>query len=143
MVQAIDEAINILDPVSMGQIPLAPPQPTYSLLPTSVGITVRPNFNQNIDYDSEDENNDEIEASEQAQSSSDSSTAVTRFLIKHLPKQLTQLRNEKHKLEDKIHDFEQIVSEQRMQMAEHERRVELERSKTKKLEERQKQVRKI
>jgi len=140
MVQAIDEAIHILDPVSMGQIPSAPPQPTYSLLPTSIGITVRPNFNQNIDYDSEDDNNDEIEASEQTQSSSDSSTAVTRFLIKHLPKQLTQLRNEKHKLEDKVHDFEQIVSEQRMQMAEHERRVELERSKTKKLEERQKQA---
>jgi hypothetical protein len=50
------------------------------------------------------------------------------------------LRNEKHELEDKIHDFEQIVSEQRMQMSEHERRVEVERSKTKTLEERLIQV---
>merc|ERR1712080_468936 len=54
----------------------------------------------------------------------DNSAAVTRYLIKHLPKQLTQLREEKHQLEDKIHDLELIVSEQRMQMAEHERRVE-------------------
>merc|ERR1711974_333202 len=53
-----------------------------------------------------------------------SSAAVTRFLIKHLPKQLSQLRDEKVQLEDKIHDLELVVSEQRMQMAEHERRVE-------------------
>jgi len=141
MILAIDEAINILDPVSSGNIPLAPPQPTYSLLPPSIGISVRPNFNQDVNNDFDDvdndENNDDISENNQAPvQSSDSSTAVTRYLIKHLPKQLTQLRNEKHELEDKIHDFEQIVSEQRMQMAEHERRVEIERSKTKKLEER-------
>ena len=139
MVLAIDEAINILDPVSMGQIPLAPPQPTYSLLPPSIGITVRPNFNQNID-DASNNDNDEAANEQASEQSTESSTAVTRFLIKHLPKQLTQLRNEKHELEDKIRDFEQITSEQRMQMAEHERRVEVERSKTKKMEERLKQV---
>ena len=76
-------------------------------------MTVRPNFNQHIGDDSDDDDdNDDTATSEQApQQSSDSSTAVTRFLIKHLPKQLTQLRNEKHELEDKILDFEQIVSE--------------------------------
>ena len=44
------------------------------------------------------------------------------------------LRNQKHELEDKIHDLEQVVSEQRTQMAEYERRAELERSRAKKLE---------
>ena len=33
---------------------------------------------------------------------------VNRFLIKHLPKQLSQLRNEKVQLEDKIHDLELV-----------------------------------
>jgi len=68
-------------------------------------------------------------------SGQDGSTAVTRYLIKHLPKQLTQLRNQKHELEDKIHDLEQVVSEQRSQMMEYERRAEIEKSKAKKLEE--------
>eukprot|EP00092_Neocalanus_flemingeri_P014300 GFUD01015421.1.p1 GENE.GFUD01015421.1~~GFUD01015421.1.p1 ORF type:complete len:561 (-),score=186.37 GFUD01015421.1:60-1574(-) len=139
MVLAIDEAINILDPVSLGQIPLAPPQPTYSLMPPSIGITVRPNFNQTNDEES-DTDDDRAQNEQVPMLSTESSTAVTRFLIKTLPKQLTQLRNEKHKLEDKIHDFEQIISEQRMQMSEHERRVEVERSKTKKMEERLKKV---
>ena len=71
----------------------------------------------------------------------DTSTAVTRYLIKHLPKQLTQLRNQKHELEDKIHDLEQVVSEQRSQMAEYERRAELEKSRSKKLEDSLNQVR--
>eukprot|EP00092_Neocalanus_flemingeri_P004813 GFUD01005181.1.p1 GENE.GFUD01005181.1~~GFUD01005181.1.p1 ORF type:complete len:1051 (+),score=335.48 GFUD01005181.1:44-3196(+) len=139
MVLAIDEAINILDPVSLGQIPLAPPQPTYSLLPPSIGMIVRPNFNQTNDGENENDD-DRVENEEDPVQSTDNSTAVTRYLIKHLPKQLTQLRNEKLALEDKIHDFEQIVSEQRMQMSEHERRVEVERSKTQKMEERLKKV---
>merc|ERR1719154_26118 len=93
--------------------------------------------------ESEDEQTDEAEENDMIpEQSTDNSTAVTRFLIKHLPKQLTQLRNEKHQLEDKIHDFETIISKQRMQMAEHERRVEVERSKTKKLEDRLKQIEK-
>ena len=77
-------------------------------------MTVRPNFNQHIGHDSDDDDddNDDTAASEEVpQQPSESSTAVIRFLIKHLPKQLTQLRNEKHELEDKILDFEQIVSE--------------------------------
>ena len=45
------------------------------------------------------------------------------------------LRNQKHELEDKIHDLEHVVTEQRAQMAEYERRAELERSRAKKLEE--------
>ena len=139
MVLAIDEAINILDPIAMGQMPLAPSQPTNSLFP-AIGNQGAPSFIENLDESYDEGNNDEAFASEQPPQSSDSSTEVTRFLIKHLPKQLTQLRNEKHELEDKIHDFEQVVSEQRMQMSEHERRVEVERSKTKKLEERLIQV---
>ena len=70
----------------------------------------------------------------------DSSTAVTRYLIKHLPKQLTQLRNQKHELEDKITDLEQVISEQRTQNAEYERRAELERSRARKLEDRLREI---
>ena len=33
---------------------------------------------------------------------------LIRFLIKHLPKQLSQLRDEKVQLEDKIHDLELV-----------------------------------
>jgi predicted RNase H-like nuclease (RuvC/YqgF family) len=120
-------------------MPLAPSYPNSSIFP-STGNQDTPSFIENLDESDDEENNDEAFDSEQAPQSSDSSTEVTRFLIKHLPKQLTQLRNEKHELEDKIHDFEQIVSEQRMQMSEHERRVEVERSKTKTLEERLIQV---
>jgi len=128
MVLAIDEAINILDPVAMGQIPLAP----FLFSPQNDS-----DMHEDMDEErDDDENSDEAATSTHVPESSDSSADVTRFLIKHLPKQLTQLRNEKHELEDKIHDFEQVVSEQRMQMNEHERRVEVERSKTKKLEER-------
>jgi len=134
LVLAIDEAINILDPVSMSQLPLAPLQPNNSFFPSPLETQNVPNTRDNESDD--DENTEEAVGSADVPESSDSSAEVTRFLIKHLPKQLTQLRNEKHELEDKIHDFEQIVSEQRMQMSEHERRVEIERSKTKKLEER-------
>ena len=73
--------------------------------------------------------------------SQDSSTAVTRYLIKHLPKQLTQLRNQKHELEDKITDLEQVISEQRTQNAEYERRAEVERTRARRLEDRLREVR--
>merc|ERR1719220_828425 len=73
-------------------------------------------------------------ASSQPAPAPETSTAVTRYLIKHLPKQLTQLRNQKHELEDKIHDLEQVVSEQRTQMAEYERRAEVEKTRARKLE---------
>lgn len=141
LVLAIDEAINILDPVSMSQLPLAPLQPNNYLFPSPLESQNLPNARVDAGGESEDEETtEEAVGSAVLPESSDSSAEVTRFLIKHLPKQLTQLRNEKHELEDKIHDFEQIVSEQRMQMSEHERRVELERSKTKKLEERLKML---
>ena len=142
LVLAIDEAINILDPMSMNRMPLSSPQPLTTLAQPLMGFQERRNENEESDNDYESEVNidDEVEYEQVPQSSSDSSAEVTRFLIKHLPKQLTQLRNEKHELEDKIHDFEQVVSEQRMQMAEHERRVEVERSKTKRLEDRLSEV---
>jgi len=138
LVLAIDEAINILDPVSMSQLPLAPLQQNNSFFPSPMESQNVPHTRDNESDD--EENTEEAVGSADLPESSDSSAEVTRFLIKHLPKQLTQLRNEKHELEDKIHDFEQIVSEQRMQMSEHERRVEMERSKTKKLEERLKML---
>tara|TARA_Y100001956_G_C4033173_1_gene147215 strand:- start:409 stop:549 length:141 start_codon:yes stop_codon:yes gene_type:complete len=43
-------------------------------------------------------------------------------LIKHFPKQLTALRNQKYELEDNIHYHKQVVSEQRTQISEYERR---------------------
>lgn len=43
-------------------------------------------------------------------------------MIKHFPKQLTALRNQKYELEDNIHNHKQVVSEQRTQISEYERR---------------------
>ena len=44
-------------------------------------------------------------------------------MIKHFPKQLTALRNQKYELEDNIHYYhKQVVSEQRTQISEYERR---------------------
>jgi len=156
LVLAIDEAINILDPVN------SHPQ-LQSFLSVSSSTSppppeIRPTFlttdnNEDDDEDVDDSTNDLLTAvmgNENNEASTDdapqvtisagapvqdSSTAVTRYLIKHLPKQLTQLRNQKHELEDKIHDLEQVVSEQRSQMMEYERRAEMEKSKAKKLEE--------
>ena len=161
LVLAIDEAINILDPVnSQPRNPLLSVA-SYNSLPDDGNM--RPEFNIGDDVDDGDDidpdpnelltavmgdnNNDSQSGDTQLQQHQqqsmpvpDSSTAVTRYLIKHLPKQLTQLRNQKHELEDKIHDLEQVVSEQRCQMAEHERRAEMEKSKAKKLEESLSQV---
>ena len=109
LVLAIDEAINILDPVN------SHPQLSSFLSVTSDGppvtAEVRPNF---LEEDDEDDDDADLiaavsdlpqaglapassETSGGSSSSSappapDSSTAVTRYLIKHLPKQLTQLR---------------------------------------------------
>ena len=52
-------------------------------------------------------------------------TAVTRFLIKRLPKQLSKLRNDKAELEDRILDLEQTISNQNQAMLEMERRVDV------------------
>jgi len=113
----------------VGVIPPAPPPPSFSLVPPTASLTVRPTYDQA--YDDLEEEEDEPREVE----SPESSMAVTRFLIKHLPKQLSRLRNEKAELEEKIHDLEATVSEQRGKMGEHERRVEAERSKLRKLEE--------
>ena len=42
----------------------------------------------------------------------ENATTVTRFLIKHLPKQLSQLRHDKSELEDKIRDLDTLISNQ-------------------------------
>jgi len=151
LVLAIDEAINILDPIN------SHPQLNsfLSVSSTSPPVTdMRPFPLEGEEEEDEDGENDLLnsvvgeampniaQTTEDGGSNPpatvaappDSSTAVTRYLIKHLPKQLTQLRNQKHELEDKIHDLEQVVSEQRSQMAEYERRAELEKSRSKKLE---------
>ena len=105
LVLAIDEAINILDPVN------SHPQLSsfLSVSSTSPPVTeVRPTF---LTDDEEDDDSGLIEAvgdslpadlapassetsgaSTQPAPAPETSTAVTRYLIKHLPKQLTQLR---------------------------------------------------
>lgn len=45
-----------------------------------------------------------------------------RFLIKHLPKQMSKLRNDKAELEDKILDLEARLSQMGVALAEMERR---------------------
>ena len=161
LVLAIDEAINILDPVN-SQPQLAS---FLSVSSTSPPVTeMRPAFltDQEEEEEEDDDDSDLLSAvvgggehtgagvqqssgvsAPSAAPAPDSSTAVTRYLIKHLPKQLTALRNQKHELEDKIHDLEQVVSEQRTQMAEYERRAEVEKSRAKKLEDSLHQVRSL
>jgi len=145
MILAIDEAINILDPVQPQSfmMPTNSHEPTHTLFnspaTTAMGQPSPPNLL--ADEEESDEDPIAIIADEvPAEVKNDGSTAVTRFLIKHLPKQLTQLRNEKHEMSDKISDLEHVVSEQRTQMAEYERRVELERTKLKKMEENYKKI---
>lgn len=139
-------------------IPTPPPMPTFSLLPPSAGITVRPTFQQDYNDGEDDDDDDDGDYSDNEEGeqrrrrqgggrrrrnsqSPESSTAVTRFLIKHLPQQLARLRNEKAELEDKVRDLEDLVSHQRNSLAEQERRADLERAKAKRLEERMLQVR--
>ena len=108
LVLAIDEAINILDPVN------SHPQLSSFLSVSSDGPPVtaemRPNFLAEDEDDEDDDDADLIAAvgdlppassetsgvssssSNPAPVANDGSTAVTRYLIKHLPKQLTQLR---------------------------------------------------
>jgi len=134
MVLAIDEAINILDPPRARGLP-PPGLPSAAFLQHSMGggaplpqthVPFVPLPEDDDDDNEENEGEDPTgrERVQNALGEDTSSAAVTRFLIKHLPKQLSQLRDEKVQLEDKIHDLELVVSEQRMQMAEHERRVE-------------------
>merc|ERR1719295_1402311 len=131
MVLAIDEAINILDPPRARGLP-PPGLPSAAFLQHSMGAPP-PQETHSLPFVPLPEDDDEVNEGEDptgrervqnALGEDTSSAAVTRFLIKHLPKQLSQLRDEKVQLEDKIHDLELVVSEQRMQMAEHERRVE-------------------
>jgi len=136
-------------------IPTPPPMPTFSLLPPSAGITVRPTFQQDYDDDEDDVDSSDNEGQEGEQprrrragqrhrrnsQSPESSTAVTRFLIKHLPQQLAKLRNEKAELEEKVHDLEALVSQQRNSLAEQERRADLEKARAQRLEDRILQVR--
>jgi len=138
MVLAIDEAINILDPPRPRGLP-PPGLPSAAFFQHSLGQHQLPPPETRLPFvplpeDDDDEDNGNVndggedptgrERVQNALGEDTSSAAVTRFLIKHLPKQLSQLRDEKVQLEDKIHDLELVVSEQRMQMAEHERRVE-------------------
>ncbi len=61
----------------------------------------------------------------------ESPTDVTRFLIHHLPIQLSKLRNEKSELEEKNMDMEQVISDQKNSIVELERRLNLEKNKNK------------
>ena len=140
-------------------IPTPPPMPTFSLMPPSAGITVRPTFQQSDDDDDDDVVGDDDEDAGSSDGegehrrrrrggrprrrdsqSPESSTAMTRFLIKHLPQQLARLRNEKAEQEDKIRELESLVSQQRYSLAEQERRADKEKSRANKLEERMLEV---
>ena len=105
------------------RIPDPPPPPSFSLIPPPATVTVRPTFNYaNIDSaDSSDEDNNDDDHEE----ASENATAVTRFLIKHFPKQLAKLRHEKSELEDKIRDLDSVISNQNVAMSEMERRIEV------------------
>ena len=105
-------------------IPPAPPLPTFSLVPPPATVSVRPTFNY-ANIDSLDDTSDDESEGEDPAGASENSTAVTRFLIKHLPKQLAKLRNDKAELEEKIRDLETTISNQSQAMLEMGRRVEI------------------
>ena len=106
-------------------IPTPPPQPTFSLIPPQA--TVRPALINYANLDSLDDtsSDDDSGDDEDRDGASENATAVTRFLIKRLPKQLSKLRNDKSELEDKIQDLEATISNQNQAMLEMERRVEV------------------
>ena len=99
------------------------------MIPPPATVTVRPTYNNYANVDSGDSSDDEDEASEAAaaarEEASENATAVTRFLIKHLPKQLSQLRHDKSELEDKIRDLDTLISNQNVAMTEMERRIDV------------------
>ena len=64
-------------------------------------------------------------ASADNEEASENATAVTRFLIKHLPKQLAKLRHDRTELEEKIRDLETLISNQNVAMTEMERRIDI------------------
>ncbi len=110
------------------EIPEPPPLPSFSLVPPPARVTVRPTYNfANMDS-SGDEDSDADEAMDREaanQEASENATAVTRFLIKHLPKQLAKLRHDKGELEEKIRDLETLISNQNVAMTEMERRIDI------------------
>lgn len=128
----IESELGDLDtpPGMQDNIPPAPPLPSFSLLPPTSHLTVRPTY----ETGSSDDDDDDDDGRRRRGASPESSTAVTRFLIKHLPKQLSQLRNEKAILEEKVKDLEALNMEQRTRMGEHERRADSEKTKASKLE---------
>ena len=108
------------------EIPAPPPLPpaTFSLIPPPATVTVRPTYNYaNIDSDGDSE--DEAEDNHDSEEASENATAVTRFLIKSLPKQLSTLRQDKIELEEKIRDLETLISNQNVAMNEMERRIDV------------------
>ena len=104
------------------EIPEPPPQPTFSLVPPPATVTVRPTYNY-ANMDSSGDSSDDEDS--RRDSDSENATAVTRFLIKHLPKQLAKLRHDKSELEDKIRDLETLISNQNVAMSEMERRIDV------------------
>ena len=108
-------------------IPEAPPlpMPPFSLIPPPATVTVRPTYNYaNLDSEDDSSEDEAAEATEAAaEEASENATSVTRFLIKHLPKQLSTLRQDKIELEEKIRDLETLISNQNVAMNEMERRI--------------------
>ena len=119
-------------------IPTPPPPPNFSLLPPTASVSVRPTFAGriddlrligNVDSNSDDDDDDEeVEGAGRDDSGAENATAVTRFLIKHLPKQMSKLRDDKAELEEKIRDLEGRISQRDQDMREMERRLEVKRN---------------
>ena len=93
------------------------------MIPPPATVTVRPTFNY-ANLDSAD-NSDDEENDIDNEEASENATAVTRFLIKHLPKQLAKLRNDKAEMEEKLRDLETVISNQNLSMSEMERRIDV------------------
>ena len=105
--------------------PPPPPPPTFSLMPPPANVNFRPAFDY-ANLDSLDDTSTDVDSdTDDPVGASENATAVTRFLIKRLPKQLSRLKNEKAELEEKIQDLEQTISNLNQAMLEMERRVEV------------------
>ncbi|CAB4061876.1 unnamed protein product [Lepeophtheirus salmonis] len=101
------------------------PLPTSSTLPLSLTTIIPPTSVLALSREVDEESDDDNEENGDPDRLSESATTVTRFLIKHLPKQLSRLRTDKMDLEEKIRGLEARISEQNITMSELDRRTEL------------------
>eukprot|EP00096_Caligus_rogercresseyi_P012754 TRINITY_DN5448_c0_g1_i1.p1 TRINITY_DN5448_c0_g1~~TRINITY_DN5448_c0_g1_i1.p1 ORF type:complete len:827 (+),score=262.95 TRINITY_DN5448_c0_g1_i1:75-2555(+) len=97
-------------------------QPSASALPDRIPPPILAHSLNNL---SDDDDSDGDDDGGDPEGLTENATTVTRFLIKHLPKQLSQLRMDKMKLEEKVRGLESRVSEQNGALSELHRRNDL------------------